>query len=289
MIRTTESHLHISALTHAGLSGKNNEDRFYVGTFQLSQEDPRPSILGLVCDGIGGHRAGEVAAGLAAEYISRAIALSDGQDPLRTLWHAIDDASRAIAAHAASRADLQGMGSTCACAWVIGHQLFAAYVGDSRLYLIRGKQAQRLSRDHSWVQEAMEKGILTERQARDHPNSHVLRRHLGVEGDVEIDFRMFLTGRETDEEAHANQGLHMEAGDIILLCSDGLTDVVRDEEILGVVRANAELKQSAEDLVAMANQRGGPDNITLLLLAVPEWAASARKKNGVMAWLTGPS
>jgi serine/threonine protein phosphatase PrpC len=164
---------------HAGMSGKNNEDRYAASSFLLSKEDTRPSIFAVVADGIGGHRAGEVAAELAVNYISMGVAESNAKKPVKILETAIHDASQAIASHSAGKEDEEGMGATCACVWVIENKLYTAYVGDSRLYLLRGKFIQRITIDHTWVQEAYEKGIITAEQMRDHPNVHVIRRHLG--------------------------------------------------------------------------------------------------------------
>ncbi|HRQ23647.1 MAG TPA: protein phosphatase 2C domain-containing protein, partial [Anaerolineales bacterium] len=152
MIRTTLAHLHVAALSHAGMSGKNNEDRYAVSSFQLSTDDPRPAVFAVVADGIGGHHAGEVAAELAVNYISMHVAESNAKKPVKILEHAIHDASQAIAAHSAGRENEKGMGATCACVWVIGNRLYTAHVGDSRIYLLRGKYIQRLTTDHTWVQ-----------------------------------------------------------------------------------------------------------------------------------------
>jgi protein phosphatase len=251
------------------MSGKNNEDRFAVATYQLGKNDPRPAALAVVCDGIGGHRAGEVAAELAVQHVSNGVGASNGEAPLKTLQNAIEDASQAIAAHSAGKSDELGMGATCVCAWVIGNQLFTAYVGDSRLYLLRGKHIRRLTKDHSWVQEAMDRGILTERQARDHPNVHVIRRHLGSIKLPQVDLRLYIEGSETDEQALRNQGYALAAGDTLLLCSDGLTDLVEDHELATTVRGQADLKAAAAALVQLANQRGGHDNITVILMSMP--------------------
>jgi protein phosphatase len=284
MIRASQSHLHISALTHAGQSGKNNEDRFFVGMFRVSKEDPRPAVVALVCDGIGGHRAGEVAAELAVERISRTIALSSGREPLQILRHAIEDASQAIATHAASRSEARGMGCTCACAWVIDERLYTAHVGDSRLYLLRDDRIRKLSKDHTWVQEAMDNGLLDERQAESHPNAHVLRRHLGSDGPPQVDFRLYLGDRESDEQARRHQGLTLRPGDVVIVCSDGLTDELTADDIKQTLRSQPDLERSAAALVALANHRGGPDNITLVLLEVPAWAGR-RKRGGGLAGL----
>jgi protein phosphatase len=287
MIRSSLPHLHISARSHAGLSGKNNEDRYSVSSFQLSRDDPRPSVFAVVADGIGGHRAGEVAAELAVNYIAQGVAESNGKAPLKILENAIHEASQAIAAHSAGRDEEQGMGSTCACVWVIDNRLYTAHVGDSRIYLIRGKFIQRLTVDHTWVQEAFDKGIITAEQMHDHPNVHVIRRHLGGLKLPEVDFRLRIDNDEGDQESEQNQGFTLEPGDTILICSDGLTDLVWDDEILQNIRSKRELKSAAESLVNLANLRGGHDNITVVLLAVPKREELSKKTPGVIKWLLG--
>jgi len=286
MIRSKNAHLHIAALSHSGLSGKNNEDRYSVGSYVLSKEDPRPSAFAMIADGIGGHRAGEVAAELAVNYISQGVTLSNGHTPLRILRNAIEDASQAIAAHSAGKAEEQGMGATCACAWVIEKKLYIAYIGDSRIYLLRGNHMRRLSKDHTWVQEAMDKGMITDRQAREHPNVHVIRRHLGSIQLPEVDFRLYLDSNETDEHAKQNQGFELDPGDTLLLCSDGLTDLVWDDEMVTTLRSHEDLGTGAEALVQLANKRGGHDNITVILMSVPRLEeTAAKKKGGVSSWL----
>ena len=286
MIRTTLAHLHIAALSHAGASGKNNEDRYAVSSFQIAKDDPRPAVFAVVADGIGGHRAGEVAAELAVNYISMHVAESNAKKPTKILESAIHDASQAIASHSAGKEEEQGMGATCACAWIIENRLYTAYIGDSRLYLLRGKYIQRISIDHTWVQEAYEKGIITKEQMRDHPNVHLIRRHLGGLKLPEVDFRLRIDNNESDEESTNNQGFHLEPGDTILLCTDGLTDLVWDDEIRETIRSKRDLKSAAEALVNLANQRGGHDNITVVLLAMPRVEETVPRKS-VLGWLLG--
>jgi protein phosphatase len=287
MIRSSLAHLHIAALSHSGMTGKNNEDRYAVSSFNYSAEDPRPVVFAVVSDGIGGHRAGEVAAELAVNYISQGVAESNGRKPQKIMEEAIHDASQAIASHSASKTEQEGMGATCACTWIVERKLYIAYVGDSRIYLVRGGHIRRLTKDHTWVQEAIEKGIITAEEARDHPNVHVIRRHLGSVELPDVDFRLYLEDGEDDQEASDNQGFELEAGDVLLLCSDGLTDLVWDDEILQVLRAKANLKAAAETLVEMANQRGGHDNITTVLLAVPREGEVIKKRKGLVGWLFG--
>ena len=287
MIRTTLAHLHVAALSHAGMSGKKNEDRYAISSYLLGNDDPRPAVFAVVADGIGGHRAGEVAAELAVNYITKGISESTGRKPVKSLENAIQLASQAIASHSAGNDNETGMGATCACAWVIENRLYTAYVGDSRIYLVRGKHIQRLTVDHTWVQEAFEKGIITAEQMRDHPNVHVIRRHLGGIKLPEVDFRLRIDNEESDEESERNQGFHLEPGDVILLCSDGLTDLVWDDEMLKIIRSKKDMKAAAETLVNLANERGGHDNITVGLLATPSLQETARKKPKILDWLLG--
>jgi serine/threonine protein phosphatase PrpC len=269
MIRTDRAHLNVIAQTHTGMTGKNNEDRYAITSFQLSEEDPTPALLAIVADGIGGHRAGEVAAELAVDHISQFIAESDAHRPKKVLERAIHEASEAIADHASSSAEQKGMGATCACIWVIGDKLYTATVGDSRIYLLREGRIQQLSTDHTWVQEAIEKNILTPQQAREHPNVHVIRRYLGSPDPPEVDFRLRLYDSEADALAEGNQGTQIRSGDTFLICSDGLTDLVWNDEIAEVIRSKTNPKAAAQELIETANQRGGHDNITIILINVP--------------------
>ena len=265
--------------------GKNNEDRYTVSSY-TGQED-RPVLFAIISDGIGGHRAGEVAAELTVNYILEKISESDGKNPLEIMENAIHTASQAIASRSASQADQYGMGATCACLWVEGHRLYTAYIGDSRIYLIRDGKIQRLTVDHTWVQEAIEKGVITPEQARDHPNVHVIRRHLGSVELPDVDFRLRLTREDDDEQARKNQGALLKPGDVLLMCSDGLTDLIWDDEILRLVTTRNALKSAAEDLVAQANERGGYDNITVVLIGVPKEKPTDPKKKGFLKNLLG--
>ncbi len=271
MKRSPRTHLHVAALSHAGRSGKKNEDRYAIASFVngLGQ----PLVFAVVSDGIGGHRAGEVAAELAVNYIVQQVAESNGREPLAIMERAIHTASQVIVAHSAGEAERNGMGATCVCAWVEGNRLYTAYVGDSRLYLVRDEKIHRLSMDHSWVQEAIDKHLLSPEQARHHPNAHVIRRYLGSARPPQVDFRLYL-GASGGEGALGRQGAMLRSGDILLLCSDGLTDMLPDEEILRLILTHTpSLNAAAEALVSEANARGGHDNITVILLGMPEDAA----------------
>ncbi len=268
MIPADHAHLHVAASTHPGMKGKNNEDQYAVSAHLLSEAAPTPSLLAIISDGIGGHRAGEVASQIAVETISQVIAESDGSKPSATLKAAIIQASQAILTQAEAHSDKRGMGATCVCAWVIGSRLYTASVGNSRLYLLRGNSINQLTTDHTWIQEAIEYGALTPEQALGHPNAHIIRRYLGSQLPPEIDFRLRLNPTETDGQAQANQGFLLIPGDFVILCSDGLTDLVDKEEIKSVLRSNNR-DQALQALTRLANDRGGHDNITMVLLEVP--------------------
>jgi serine/threonine protein phosphatase PrpC len=259
MIRSPHASLSVAAVTHPGMAGRLNEDRFAVSSYQVSETDPTPSVFAIISDGIGGHHAGEVAAEMAVETISHIVAQSDVRHPLAT---------------------------TCACAWVIGNQLFIASVGDSRIYLLRYGNLMQLTVDHTWVQEAVEKGILHAEDARKHPNVHVIRRYLGSSKTPEADTRLRLAKNESDTQARSHQGLHLLPGDLLLLCTDGLTDVVEDAEIEPVVRG-LDIQPAAQALVDLACTRKGKDNITVVLMLVPWEAVSAKKKQLLALGVTG--
>jgi protein phosphatase len=268
MIRTDRAHLYVAAQSHPGLSGKNNEDNFSVSAYTLNVYNPMPVVFAIVSDGIGGHRAGEVASEMAVNLISKAVAESSGGNPLALFQQSFYDASEAIYAQADQNATHKGMGATAACALVIGEVLHIAYVGDSRIYLLRPGKIQQLSRDHTWVQEALEKGILDQSQIKSHPNLHVIRRYLGGAEPPEPDLRLFLAPDDSDAKASKNQGLLLQPGDVVLMCTDGLTDLVNDHEILQSLQ-NRTLKQASQALIDLANSRGGHDNITVVMLGVP--------------------
>lgn len=288
MKRTARAHLNVEAQTHAGMTGKNNEDRYAVASFVLAGSERTPSLFAVLADGIGGHRAGEVAAELAVNHIVDVVAKSDGHQVRRTLEDAVADASNAIAAHSASNDNLKGMGSTCATVWIVGDRLYTASVGDSRIYLLRGGKIQQLSVDHTWIQEALEKNIITPETAREHPNVHVIRRYLGSAVPPEADFRLKLSKEDNDEQAEARQGVKLQPNDVVLLCSDGLTDLVWNDEILETVNSKPNLKEGAGALIALANSRGGHDNITVVLISIPaDYASKQVKKQDWLSWLMG--
>jgi len=263
------AHLPVYALTDPGKGGKNNEDNYAVSAYQISESDPTPSLIAIIADGVGGHQAGEVAASIAVETISQIVAESDAEQPLVTLERAFFEANEAIFSQSSTNPAYTGMSTTTVCAWVIGERLYLASVGDSRIYLTRGDSISQLTVDHTWVQEAIESGVLTLEQARAHPNAHLIRRYLGSKQPAIPDFRLHLRQEESDKQALANQGMNLEPGDYLLLCSDGLTDLVSDVEIRDSLKDHA-LQEALEGLIELANTRGGHDNITIIGIHQPD-------------------
>ena len=251
------------------MSGKSNEDRYSVSAYKTETDPPVPVLLAIVADGIGGHRAGEIAAEMAVEAISKWIAESDGLQPVEIMRQAIMNASQLIFEHSKNQLEWNGMGSTCACCLVFGDQLYTANLGDSRIYLFRESQIYQLTTDHTWIQEALDAGLITPEQAIGHPNTHIIRRYLGSAEPSQVDFRLHFPGRLEDEtQPEASQGMPLNPDDQILLCSDGLTDLVNADEISAALMSGG-AEVDLESLIDLANSRGGHDNITIVHLRVP--------------------
>jgi protein phosphatase len=263
-----DSNLVTAAGTHPGETGKNNEDRHALRFFRAPGGEP--VTVAIICDGVGGHSAGEVASELAVRVIGERIAESDGHNYPTVFTDAVSAASWQIADLADQHPEYRGMATTCAIAVVQGRRLYTAYVGDSRLYLYRraSNLFRQISVDHTWLQAAVEYGLIKAEDASTHPNQHVLLRHLGGKTDTQADLRLQLTADETLEQSEANQGLRLEAGDTVLVCSDGLSDLVTAEEI-GAALLGQPPAAAADDLITAARRRGGFDNITLIILRVP--------------------
>ncbi|MGW8224629.1 MAG: PP2C family protein-serine/threonine phosphatase [Anaerolineales bacterium] len=269
MIPLESAQYPVFAATDPGKVGKNNEDNFAVSAYRISETDPTPSIVAIIADGVGGHQAGEVASSLAVELISHKIAESDASQPLATMEDAFFQANQAIYSQATITPANAGMSTTAACVWVIGDRLYLTSVGDSRVYLKRGNRLIQLTIDHTWVQEAMESGILTPEQADSHPNAHLIRRYLGSKQPPISDFRIRLDPGESDKQAVGNQGMTLKPGDLLLLCTDGLTDLVSKDEINSSL-GDLPLPEILQGLIDEANSRGGHDNITVIGIQIPE-------------------
>ncbi len=269
MIPSNQKHLDTAAITDPGSRGRLNEDSYEIVPFLISESDDTPVLLTVVADGIGGHKAGEIASKIAVATIITAVAESDGTDPLWILKSALLEANHSITSEASGDETRKGMGSTVACVLIIDFALYTATLGDSRIYLIRDNFIQQLTIDHTWVQEALDIGVINTEEARSHPRRHLIRSYLGSEDPITPDLRMYLNEKENQEQAKANQGLPLVPGDLVMICTDGLTDLVADEEILNILRREGSREDHLQKLVDLANLRGGHDNITAVLLQVP--------------------
>ena len=265
MIPTPHSDLTVGQGTHPGETGKNNEDRYAVSSYY--GEGGEQVTLAIIADGIGGNQAGEVASDLATKTITRAVGKSSGTDYGVILDQAISQAARAVVEASQARPDLKGMGTTCVTVLIAGRRLYTAYVGDSRVYLARRGTILQTTVDHTFVQEAIEHGLLTPEEARNHPHRHVVRRHLGNDPNVRADFRLRLNENEPPENTMRNQGVLLDPGSRLVLCSDGLSDLVEPDEILRILDRN-QPQGAVDELILLARRRGGHDNITVIVIQV---------------------
>ncbi len=237
----------VAGKTDVGCVRANNEDNFGY--------DSRYGIF-VVCDGMGGQAAGEVASKMGVDILLdyfRNLSPVNGQNGgARTLANAIQLANRTIFKAGQEQNGRNGMGSTIVAALVRGNSLAIGHVGDSRIYLVRQGAIQQLTQDHSLVMEQVRRGYITLEQAQKSEMQNIILRALGSEEAVEADV----------------EDLVAVSGDILLMTSDGLTRYVQDEEILKIVEGSGGLEQACADLVKIARDRGGEDNITCLLVRV---------------------
>jgi len=270
MIRASQPHLPVVAISDRGRQRHSNEDRYRISAFVGKKDPAEPMLLAVLADGVGGHLAGEVAAELAVEQIERYVEThAERLPPELLLAEAMRHAGEVIYHQGETNPLQRGMGATCVAALIAGLRLYIANVGDSRIYLMRERQTLRLSTDHTWIQEALDLGLITPEEALTHPNAHIIRQYLGSAQPPEVDLRLRLQPNESNAQALANQGMLLKAGDRLLLCSDGLSDLVHDDEI-GHILQHHPLEEAASMLVDLANLRGGHDNITLIIIGVPQ-------------------
>jgi protein phosphatase len=249
-----------AAASDMGRVRKNNEDSFLA--------DP---VLGIfaVADGMGGHASGEVASRLAIESLRESIAragkekeapLSEDStavlsSPANLMVNGIRLANQKIYKAAQENREYQGMGTTLVAVYFSTSPPMVAHVGDSRLYHLQGRTIQQVTEDHSWVWEQYKQGLIAKEALSSSPHKNIVTRALGIQPTVDVDI----------------QELEVQQGDFLLLCSDGLSDLVRDEEMLGVVSQNSgDLNGDCNNLIRLANFRGGKDNITLLLIQIDQ-------------------
>lgn len=255
------------ALTDKGRVRANNEDAVLV------DEDLQ---LALLADGMGGYNAGEVASSMATTFISTDMAqrlAQAGPNPQatevrRALEISVESANTAVFGASLSNPQYAGMGTTLVAAVFAGSRMILGHIGDSRAYRFRADALHQITRDHSWLQEQLDAGLMTPQQAAVSGNRNLVTRALGVEMHALMEVNEF----------------QIEPQDLMVLCSDGLTDMISDADIADILRTSGTLQDKAERLVDAANARGGRDNVSVLLVLATE---APRKRSLVSRWLAG--
>ncbi len=252
--------------TDPGLARENNEDSVTID---------EPTRLGILADGMGGYNAGEIASGMATTFIkselgrwlSQAGRHANAREVRRAMEICVDNANRSIFNAANSNPQYSGMGTTLVIGVFQDSRLMLGHIGDSRCYRLRGTEFAQISKDHSLLQEQMDAGLITPEQAATSTNKNLVTRALGVEDAVLL---------EVNEH-------RVEPGDIFLMCSDGLSDMVDDANIAKILENEIPLEQKSVQLIEAANANGGRDNISVLLAQ----AASGSNKRGLISRLLG--
>ncbi|MDK2980736.1 MAG: family protein phosphatase [Chloroflexota bacterium] len=263
-------HLEVVEFSHRGLVRENNEDNLLVRSFRTIEKTARPVLLAVLADGVGGHRAGEVASCIAVDSVATAVqACADLQHPEHLLEEAFITANSAIVQQSQQDDSHKGMGTTCVSVLICAEQLYAANIGDSRLYLLRNRELRQLSFDHTWMEELLQAGMAEDvKVSRAHPLAHVLNRYLGSVEPIRVDLRIRARGAATEEEMLASQGMVLEEGDLLMLSSDGISDLLTDEDIRdNLLKRNWD--QSAKRMVYCALKAGGHDNASVIIIRVP--------------------
>lgn len=233
------------SITDAGVVRQMNQDSEFSSETAVGN---LPNLF-IVADGMGGHKAGDYASRHTIERVVASVHRSKFSEPVSIIKEAIDKANEILIGESRSDVDKSGMGTTLVVATIIGNKLFVANIGDSRLY-VAGKELRQITRDHSLVGEMVRMGEIDVEEARVHPDKNIITRAVGAADYVEADFFE----------------VEITSDDRILICTDGLTNMVRDEEIFDVIKKNDSIEDAVKQLVGMANANGGRDNITVMII-----------------------
>jgi serine/threonine protein phosphatase PrpC len=250
--------IEMASLTDVGCQRENNEDFLSYWEPDSDADFQKKGRLALIADGMGGYEGGQEASRLAVETI-QGIYNDSVDDPRDALLRGFRTAHEKIQQYAAAHPEFEGMGTTCTALTLNNLHLYFAHVGDSRLYLLRGATISRLTRDHSYVGRLVESGVLRSDEAERHPQRHILTAALGAGAEIVADAPL--------------QPIDLEHGDILVLCTDGLWSLIHEPEILEIVTKQP-ASAACKELVRLARERGGPDNITVQVLRVSANGAS---------------
>ena len=236
--------------SHSGMVREINED-----SYNIIAAFPGIPATYIIADGMGGHNSGEVASKIAVDFASNYImqnprAFSGEEGTVETLRDMMKKANADIYAKSSEHGANFGMGTTMITVVVCGKKLCIGHVGDSRVYIIRDGRIQQITTDHSYIEELIKKGTLTREEAGSHPQKNVITRALGCSEDVEIDTHV----------------LDIHPADCFVLCTDGLTNMLEEDEIRGVVEGSLNPEAACEELIRKANEKGGEDNITVIVI-----------------------
>lgn len=238
--------MRIYSATDVGQKRKMNQDYVFVS------QEPVGNLPNLfaVADGMGGHNAGDYASAHAVQTLVFQIQADADFNPIKVIRHAIEAANTEIIDQAQRDEGLRGMGTTMVVATIVGNYAYVANVGDSRLYVVQG-QIRQVTRDHSLVQEMVRLGEINAEEARNHPDKNIITRALGAEKTVDVDFF----------------DLKLEPGNTILMCSDGLSNMVEDRKMEEIItNPDKDITWKGDTLIREANQNGGKDNIAVILI-----------------------
>lgn len=234
------------AVTDIGLIRQNNQDYAFAQTESVGC---LPNLF-VVADGMGGYSAGDVASRTATETVVENIRRQSGQNTIKVLSNAVTAANDQVIAMAGQSEEYKGMGTTLVVATIIGQMLYVANVGDSRLYVISSKEIEQITRDHSLVEEMVVNGEINRNEARTHEKKNIITRAVGGTQLLMADYF----------------DVRLREGERILLCTDGLTNMLDDEEIRTIVAGESDITEAAEHLVGEAKLHGGKDNIGIVLI-----------------------
>ncbi|HUE51099.1 MAG TPA: PP2C family serine/threonine-protein phosphatase [Terriglobales bacterium] len=243
----------LAGLSDVGCQRENNEDRYAYWEPASEQQFKQRGRLAVVADGMGGYEGGQEASRIAVEVIEDVYANTPGSDIQALLITGFHLAHHRIQEHAREHPELLGMGTTCTAIALLDKLLYYAHVGDSRLYLVRDSRIFRLTRDHSYVGRLIENGVISQEEAESHPQRHILTAAMGAGAVIAPD--------------NPDQPIQLMAGDVLVLCTDGLWSLLTDSEIIRTVE-DAAPSDACKALVEIAKKRGGPDNITVEVLRI---------------------
>ncbi|MDY4671109.1 MAG: Stp1/IreP family PP2C-type Ser/Thr phosphatase [Oliverpabstia sp.] len=234
------------SVTDVGQCRRENQDYVFVSQQPIGN---LPNLF-VVADGMGGHNAGDYASRCAVTVLTESVKKDMSFNPIKIIRHAIETANEQVFAQASQDPSKAGMGTTLVVVTIVGHYAYVANVGDSRMYLADDRVMVQITRDHSWIAEMVRRGEMSREDAKNHPDKNIITRAVGAGATVNIDFF----------------DVQLEENSRILMCTDGLSNMVEDETIERIISSPLDIEQAARHLVELANENGGKDNISVIAI-----------------------